>query len=290
MHACMQANKRHIQVLDYHLHSFLLKGSDAKVISTYFTGSWTIDQPSLTPCASDCGLHTCSHSLQSMSSALTDVTFLHLHPRGASSTVAHPLVPLGPGTWDPKPLQTSADTDNDIVVASSAETQSASTSAPVATAITAEDSPSGAPQECAQAGRTNACAACIDVSGSLSTEHTRRDSGIEELLEDVEFVPPHGAVSMEFRRVRGNAACMTERVRRAVLNSIPRNMPTSNGGQRCPGAAADACMCLEGLWCETSCLPSQLLQSAKVPLQVKHNCLKLWMILKYTCQESCAVF
>lgn len=260
-------NKRHIQVLDYHLHAYLHSGSDAKVINTYVTGSWTIVQPALCPCTNgECGLYGCSQCTKSTSSALTDVTFLHLNPREPSSTV--PAVPLGPGAWggeDEDPLSPGIAAPP-RTEASGVASSLATGAAPTAAATAGPQHPAAAVQRASNGSssshgthtpRTEASRgagnACPDASRSASPAHTRQDSLLEEMLEEGGFTPPHGLLSMEFRRVRGDPACMTERVRRAAVNSIPAQIASfGEGMERQPGAITDACTCLEGLWCALS--------------------------------------
>lgn len=258
---CMQANKRHIQLLDDHLHSFTHSASDARVITSYFTGSWTIIQPTLTPCKGDCGLPACSRcTIQSVSSALsTDVTFLSDAFTHASNAVA----PLGPGEWG------SDDEDATAMPGTAANRQTIS-HVPSATAamharttlksIASAKPPGGehtqlaADREGASWEAASGCNGFGGGSGPISPYHRHKQAS-EETMEDATFTPPHGAVSMEFRRVRGDPACMTERVRTKFLNSMPRNVTVSGSGPGISSSVADACMCLEGLWCG-SCVVS----------------------------------
>jgi hypothetical protein len=245
---CLQANKRHIQVLDRHLRSFMVPGSDAKVLYNYFTGSWSILQPPLTRCDGDCGLYACRHGAnRSMSSALsTDVSFLRLHSHDPS-TVPQPLTPLEPSAW-------SRDDDSDIVETLFSSKPSVATSArgPSATGSTTQQNTEAT---CANTAREPQMHACTAYKGPSATEsstqpHRRHDSVHEDMfLEDSGIAPPHGSVSMEFRRVRGDAACMTEQARRPVLNSLLRTVPSSSSTGQPSSEIADACMCLEGLWC-----------------------------------------
>ena len=102
---------------------------------------------------------------------------------------------------------------------------------------------------------------------------------LEEMQEEGGFLPPHGLLSMEFRRVRGDPACMTERVRRDVVNSIPAQIaPFGERSNREPGAVSDACMCLEGLWCalfRSSDSPHALAEEFTFLMRMPSGCVHL---------------